>query len=462
MKWFLVVFLLSNILFDVKNCISYKILINKKSNFLPTYYACFQRPREEIQQHVIESENVFKKLKLVAVQGLVLSSIFMSSLLPANAKPTIASDLYLQAETAIENTQTSYKTLESDWKMAKKSMSDIQLDVQSTIDDFSSIEKELENLQSLSNIALQTVKSSIVAIEKEINELRVSTGEKYDIAQQSAFSSAKPSTTAALFLNAQREAALLIEDGNILKSLQSLEELSAITARKSGDALNTVKDTCLEFKDVLNQHIAGNNELLDGIAVSSKSLKGVGEFKTGINDMLKSQEKYSKVIKSLAKDIKSIQLASDEISKSESRIIVEVSDEKDWESLSKLKLKQAKTSMKAVQESITLVCKTAHGTLDHILEASNTASRKQYTNKGKTVKSSEMLAILRTSVGRLENAEKSGKLAEKLLKEAKAQGEKEASVYLKYYQYAKASTSTSTGTGTVTAAAAPGKSAVAK
>ena len=55
-----------------------------------------------------------------------------------------------------------------------------------------------------------------------------------------------------------------------------------------------------------------------------------------------------------------------------------------------------------------------------------------------------MLEMLRAASVRLDAAEKSGKQAEKLLKQAKSQGEKEASVYLKYYQYAKAATAPTT------------------
>ena len=104
--------------------------------------------------------------------------------------------------------------------MALKTVVESQKDIENSIATLSKIEKELSDLEIASQRALDSFKASSSVLTPEIDNLRVSTGEKYDIAQQSAFSSASPAKTSQLFLAAQNEAALLIEDGKLLKVLR--------------------------------------------------------------------------------------------------------------------------------------------------------------------------------------------------------------------------------------------------
>lgn len=52
-------------------------------------------------------------------------------------------------------------------------------------------------------------------------------------------------------------------------------------------------------------------------------------------------------------------------------------------------------------------------------------------------KREEVASLLKIAATRLEEAENHGKDADRLLKQARAQGDKESSKFLKYYKYAK-------------------------
>ena len=110
-------------------------------------------------------------------------------------------------------------------------------------------------------------------------------------------------------------------------------------------------------------------------------------------------------------------------------------------------MKVAKSNFKNILDKTELAVKSSKTSLDLLLETANSVSKKEYNEQKSAkfpVKKDEIASSLRVIANDLEKAEKSGKEAERLLIQAREQGEKEANIYLKYFQYSKAATASTT------------------
>jgi hypothetical protein len=134
---------------------------------------------------------------------------------------------------------------------------------------------------------------------------------------------------------------------------------------------------------------------------------------------------------------RNVQLQSEEINRIATRVQALADESKAFETNTKLTLKAAKNYIKQLSEKANAAAKASKVSLDKILEVSNEVSSKQFKKESRMTKREEAANLLHLASNRLEAAERSGKKADGLLKAAQKQGEREASIYLKYFQYAK-------------------------
>ena len=101
-------------------------------------------------------------------------------------------------------------------------------------------------------------------------------------------------------------------------------------------------------------------------------------------------------------------------------------DSSAWEESSKLRLKNSKSTIKATIQKFENTLKQTTSMIEKLASTNELLIDKKSDNR------KEVTDVLKLASSQLDTADRSGKLAEKLLKQAKAQGDKESAKYLKF------------------------------
>ena len=101
-------------------------------------------------------------------------------------------------------------------------------------------------------------------------------------------------------------------------------------------------------------------------------------------------------------------------------------DNSAWEEETKLRLKDGKNAVKLTAQKYEKSLKSTTEMIEKIAGTSELLANKNSNNR------KEVADVLKAVSAKLEIADRSGKSAEKLLKQAKAQGDKESAKYLKF------------------------------
>lgn len=101
-------------------------------------------------------------------------------------------------------------------------------------------------------------------------------------------------------------------------------------------------------------------------------------------------------------------------------------DNSAWEEETKLRLKDSKNAVKLTAQKYEKTLKSTTEMIEKIAGTSEILANKNSNNR------KEVADVLKAVSAKLEIADRSGKSAEKLLKQAKAQGDKESAKYLKF------------------------------
>jgi hypothetical protein len=123
---------------------------------------------------------------------------------------------------------------------------------------------------------------------------------------------------------------------------------------------------------------------------------------------------------------RSLETIEVDVTKSIEKLNEIVLDNTNWEETTKLRLKNGKSTVKTIGQKYENILKQTASIMEktsgtnELLANKNVNSRKEITD------------VLKLASAQLDVAEKSGKAAEKLLKQAKAQGDKESAKYLKF------------------------------
>lgn len=115
-----------------------------------------------------------------------------------------------------------------------------------------------------------------------------------------------------------------------------------------------------------------------------------------------------------------------DITKTTAKLNEIVLDSSAWEESSKLRLKNGKSTVKATIQKFESTLKQTTSMIEKLSSANELLIDKKSDNR------KEVSDVLKLASSQLDAADKSGKLAEKLLKQAKAQGDKESAKYLKF------------------------------
>ena len=115
-----------------------------------------------------------------------------------------------------------------------------------------------------------------------------------------------------------------------------------------------------------------------------------------------------------------------DITKTTAKLNEIVLDSSAWEESSKLRLKNGKSTVKGTIQKFESTLKQTTSMIEKLSSANELLIDKKSDNR------KEVSDVLKLASSQLDAADKSGKLAEKLLKQAKAQGDKESAKYLKF------------------------------
>ena len=110
-------------------------------------------------------------------------------------------------------------------------------------------------------------------------------------------------------------------------------------------------------------------------------------------------------------------------------------DSSAWEESSKLRLKNGKSTVKTTIQKFENTLKQTTSMIEKLTATNELLIDKKSDNR------KEVSDVLKLASSQLDIADKSGKLAEKLLKQAKTQGDKESAKYLKFVPLTASATS---------------------
>lgn len=387
-----------------------------------------------------------KKMISKSATSAVLSlSLATSSMLPTQVMAAEASKLFAEAEQAIQMTQKEYKNVEDSWATTKRTIGETSKNFGKASELIKDLQTDFVDLES--NVAKfnAATESTIAAIEAEISRLQVSTGTKFNAAQDARNSEKPPSvsTIARLYKEAEREANLLAKE---LENVKSFKDILASSNLILADKTKAVDQDLAVFatraEEVQTQHSNGLALLVEGLNKNinachyggpqcvAKDQNGLFLFRQGYDQITLSQDSFKKVSKDLDKDYKDVQFIETQLTKVSTQLHDLLTSLDTWEKDTTLKTKVGKNALKSASEVFDRALVSAQTTSSHFLAADDKLLRK---NDKKASETDELEKdLVRGVLAKLENAERDGKRTESLMRAAKVQGDKEASMYLQY------------------------------
>jgi len=392
-----------------------------------------------------------KKMILKSTTSTVLSlsllatSSSMMIVLPSPVLAVEASKLFADAEQAIKITQKEYKGVEDSWSTSKRTIEETTKNLGQGSELIKSLQNDFIDLEANIGKFNTVTESTIAAIESEISRLQISTGTKFNAAQDAKNSEKPPSvsTIARLYKDAEREANLLAKELENVKSFKDILSTSNLIVTDKVKALDTeLVSFASRASDLQLQQSNGLGLLVDGLNKNinachyggpqciAKDQNGISLFRQGYELLSQSQDAFKKLAKDVDKDYKDIQFVETQLSKVSSQVHDLVTNLDSWESETTLRTKVGKNVLKSASDVIDRTLLSAQTTSSHFLSADEKFLRK---NDKKILETDEAeKESLRVLLAKLESAERNGKRTETLMREAKVQGDKEASMYLKY------------------------------
>eukprot|EP01039_Chlorochromonas_danica_P003151 gene3151-3451_t len=405
---------------------------------------------------------------------LVLAVGTITSTSPAYATPSKeASKLFALAEEAIDQTAQDYKKVDQVWSATKKNIHDLYQQTNQYNKQFQAIETDVQTIITRLTKLITVGEESVVKIQSELDALSKSVAEKYAIAESSANKLEKPAVTAKYFTIAQNEALILEEDTKELKSLQEIvNQHKALLNRLQtvSDHLNRINTVALV--EVKNDQDNGVRDLVDGIASNLKSCRdqlnecvrggqeGLNTFKRGVTTSTKAQEKYVSALRSLENELKALEGIEATFSQTSTKLEKVLDALKVWEDQRKLTLKLGKSLVVSYAQETKNINNQIIDRATNFNKVYSTVNKYQHLNNintnnngDKKDKKVSIVDQIKEVYAKLENAQKDGIRAEKMFLAAKAQGEREATVYKKLTGSTATVTTTTATTSTTTATA---------
>jgi hypothetical protein len=304
---------------------------------------------------------------------------------------------------------------------------------------FDSTTNDILQLDGKVQLLVQELDASRAKISDHILALRESTGTKYKLAEASSQTQQNPGRTSALFKVAQDEASLLAEHEKLLQDYDLILKKNSDLLAKSGEVVAAMKEINSQSAAVLSEENSGIQGIEQGLTNNLQVCKETLDKCTtnGDEGIALAKKSGSTVEKDLAKTdnlrkyfggaVKAMESAKSDLEKISGLASTLVEKEGQWESETKLKLKVGKPVLVSALSKVDAVRKASEKTSAHF-----TAVFEKFDKTNSKTFARELDSKLRTLISDLQTADRAGKNAERLLKQAREAGDREAEKYLRY------------------------------
>lgn len=386
-----------------------------------------------------------KKMVIKSSSSIVLSISLATSMMPSTVLAAEASKLFANAEDAIKLTQREYKGVEDSWASTKRIVDETSKNLGQGSESIKVLQNDFIELQANIGKFNSISESTIAAFESEIARLQVSTGTKFNAAQDSKNSEKQSNinTISKLYKDAENEANLLAKELENVKNFKeilasnnlivtdktkALDNDLALFATRAAEVKSLQSNGLALLVDGLNKNI--NACHYGGPQCSAVDQNGISLFRQGYELLIQSQDGIKKLSKDVDKDYKDILFVETQLNKVSTQVHELMTNLDIWETGTTLRTKVGKSALKSASDVIDRALTSAQVASTHFISMDDKLLHK---NDKKVVEMYDQeKESVRNVLAKLESAERNGRRTENLMREAKVQGDKEAAIYLKY------------------------------
>jgi predicted component of type VI protein secretion system len=333
------------------------------------------------------------------------------------------------------DTQKEYSKLEKTWTGAKKNVIDSSKELGKSTELIRSYEKDLSQLSKKINKVIADYDASLSSVTVEIGQLEASAQAKYEKAASASETGAKLSTMQSLYKSAEADASLLDQDKKLLVGLK--EALMKETMSQKIDGLLDNVDSVVKKSDSLQIELGNvlaelSAALLDNVNAChyggptcvAKDQNSLANFKTGVAKLEKIQREMAEVKREFNDDVKQIKAIEMALAKSEKRIMDLNAQIKKWETDSKMKLRAGSQLVRVTSDGLDSAFRVSKNSLKQFSQV------RERLNGGKDAEKEKRTKLaMQDTLKQMVASENLAKGTEKLLTQARKQGEKEAQKY---------------------------------
>ena len=415
-------------------------------------------PQQQLAQQL--GGNWARRLGAAGLAGVALTLCPFEAAHARNA----ASGMFVEAETAMQDTINSYKSAKQEWSQAKKLVDQQRSDLASSK---ASTQKTVADAVAL-EARFQTVLTEGQALDAkvaaDITAIQTLTAVKYQAAETAALPSSKtrPAYTASLFAGAADEAAVLAKSEALLQSLRDAEVASADTLKKLSSTVADARAIVTVLEGVEGSVAAGVAQLERGVSPALQDIKliepssssssdggsgsgsgsGGGEggaagaklFALGARVVETESGRAADSLRALGGVCKGL----GSVGADEGRVAARLADVADktaaWEKETRLGARAAGGAVKSQADKLRSLAAQAETVATRACDAAGSIEDKAAAAKKRANGNSRATAVgsLREVQGRLEVAERRAKDTEQLISAATAKGREEAAKYRKF------------------------------
>ena len=381
-----------------------------------------------------------QRVRVVAVLGAALL-LSPGDALARNA----ASERFAEAEVAMSETVTSYKSAMASWSKAKKlldstinEISSGKAATQKIIADVTAVEAKLSSL--LSETAELDGK-----LVSDIAVLQSSTALKYQAAEMAALPESKkrPAYTASLFARAADEATVLAKSESLLQSFREGESRTSQGLKKLSTIISETQTIVTTLDAVEAELQVSTEQLKRGISpalreislvetpgLTSNLLEGSKLFSTGAQAVEQESNRAVAALKTLQTTCKALTLVDEDFESIYSRLSDTSAKTTVWEKQTKLSARVAFGAIRSTADKLKALENQAASVSARACDAS-VRQELRAAEKREREKPS-VNGLLKDVAGRLEFAEKRARETDALIKQATERGREEASRYRQF------------------------------
>lgn len=381
-----------------------------------------------------------ERVQSVAVVGLSALLLSPGDVLARNA----ASERFAEAEVAMSETVTSYKSATAAWSKAKKLVDSTIAEISSGKAATQRIVADVAALEAKGSSLLSEAAELDAKVETDIAVLQASTAIKYQAAEMAALPESKkrPAYTASLFARAADEATVLAKSESLLQSFREGESGTSQGLKKLATSMAETQAIVTTLYAVEAELQVSTDQLKRGISPALREIslvetpaltlnpEGSKLFSTGAQNFEQESNRAVAALKTLQTTCRTLTLVDEDFESIYSRLSDTATKTAAWEKQTKLSARVASGAMLSTADKLKGLEKQAASVTARACEAAvqqeSRASEKR--ERGKPT----VTGLLKDVGGRLEFAEKRARETDALIKQATERGREEASRYRKF------------------------------